>query len=65
MLLMQVLKSLQITRNTYGKTASYGALQVSLVHVLKRRSRRSFPVVYRLIVPVRVTNEGKATTSYS
>lgn len=63
--LVQVLQPLQITRNCHCQTARDSTLKVALVHVLKRSSRRSFTIVYRLIVAVCIAHKCKAAATYS
>lgn len=61
---MQILESFQITRNCHRQTAHDSAVQVALVHVLKRCRGRRLTIVYRLIVTAGITHESEATTSY-
>lgn len=63
--LVKIFQPLHIPWNSDGQAAYHCAREVALVHVLKRRSGRLFPVVDGLIVASRVTNQRETPTSYS
>lgn len=62
---MQILESFQITRNSHGQTVHDSAVQVALVHVLKRSRGRGLTIVYRLIVAAGITHESETAAAYA